>query len=635
MEMEEWEEISFEGNLFRLRKRQGGGCVPGRGSGQTAGRAGGGPYGKGSEATWGLHCVLYALGYSVLTVPSMHRGIPVVSFEVPEGEQIRMARILSIPETIRELILWNGAFPDLEEIKISEKSFFSTDGRSIFSDGKRDGSKRDYLKVLFGSVDEYFSRSYREEPYLRLLYALRAGEEEELKLSPRVRSLARGALKGTRCIRILCERENLVIEPGALEGTAWAGQNQVLCTQNSLVYVSSPDRELSLPAGVVKIAGQAFADHVPDTLVMDALVLPQGRQLPGGLNEVRVLRLRRGDLLRDPFAYASLTCLERLEISPEDGAARRPEGGGPAWAGRGTRYSSEDGICFEEPGATLVFCPRGREEEILLVPSGTRRIGEKAFAGCKGIRKAVLPEGLKSIGEEAFQGSSLSDIVLPESLEEIGKHAFQDTALKRIELPASLREVGEGALEGVEELAACSGSARGLIASLSRYYDMSGLPCRIWLKVRKAPGPGGLSGGEGTEEVFLLPRYLSLPGRRALKDAWDFGCLSDYEKASGYATMEEERLAMELCALLYRRAKGERGEGKSLEQQHGPMAMLTVGELLIREDQFLLFRGLLLTGTPSSATLQGLLELCNRYGRHTYIPYILNAGGSGGEDFSL
>ena len=89
-------------------------------------------------------------------------------------------------------------------------------------------------------------------------------------------------------------------------------------------------------------------------------------------------------------------------------------------------YESSD-VMVDAPGEDLVL------------PSGIRGIGDRAFLG-SGVRSVRLPAGVTWIGEEAFlRCDALKEVVLPEGLTTIGREAFRDCwALETVVLPETL-----------------------------------------------------------------------------------------------------------------------------------------------------------------------------------------------------
>lgn len=99
-----------------------------------------------------------------------------------------------------------------------------------------------------------------------------------------------------------------------------------------------------------------------------------------------------------------------------------------------------------------------------VIPKSVRSIGDSAFCGCNGLREAVLENGLQSIGSSAFtECYILEKVTVPESVRKIGSRAFNECRnLKKLRLPGNLKEYGNGvftgctSLEAVEATPGCS-----------------------------------------------------------------------------------------------------------------------------------------------------------------------------------
>ena len=109
--------------------------------------------------------------------------------------------------------------------------------------------------------------------------------------------------------------------------------------------------------------------------------------------------------------------------------------------------------------------------EVVSIPEGMRRIGERAFAhvhieeieipatvteiesdafaGCIFLKKAVFLGAPETIGIHAFGTSGLEEIIIPERLKTIGDYAFSGCRwIKRIYIPASVESIGKDAFFG-------------------------------------------------------------------------------------------------------------------------------------------------------------------------------------------
>lgn len=89
-------------------------------------------------------------------------------------------------------------------------------------------------------------------------------------------------------------------------------------------------------------------------------------------------------------------------------------------------------------------------------------IGNRTFAGCKGLKSISLPGNLKSIGSYAFEDCTLLPTVkIPEGTEIIGVGAFQrNTSLTSVSIPSTVVEIGNswstGAFENCSKLSKVS-----------------------------------------------------------------------------------------------------------------------------------------------------------------------------------
>ena len=129
-------------------------------------------------------------------------------------------------------------------------------------------------------------------------------------------------------------------------------------------------------------------------------------------------------------------------------------------------YSSVNGALYSKDKKTLICYPHGMAGETVIVPEGTRSIGENAFYGCQEISYLVLPSTLETIGKSSFEGCThLLSISLPENLELIEENAF-NYCYKLVEVinKSSLElEIGTKANGSVAKYALCVHNADSLI----------------------------------------------------------------------------------------------------------------------------------------------------------------------------
>ena len=89
-----------------------------------------------------------------------------------------------------------------------------------------------------------------------------------------------------------------------------------------------------------------------------------------------------------------------------------------------------------------MFASQNKYRSIVL-PIGSKEIGNSAFQDCKGLTSVTMKEGLKIIGLYAFSHcSNLSNVVFPTGLEEIKGQAFEECiSLTKIVLPDGLKKI--------------------------------------------------------------------------------------------------------------------------------------------------------------------------------------------------
>ncbi len=98
------------------------------------------------------------------------------------------------------------------------------------------------------------------------------------------------------------------------------------------------------------------------------------------------------------------------------------------------KYSSLDGILFNNLQTCLITYPCGKTSCNYSIPDGVVVIGEFAFSGCVNLVSITIPSSVKTIEQGAFFGcTNLSSITIPASVSTIRNGAFtQCTSLSEI-----------------------------------------------------------------------------------------------------------------------------------------------------------------------------------------------------------
>ena len=85
-----------------------------------------------------------------------------------------------------------------------------------------------------------------------------------------------------------------------------------------------------------------------------------------------------------------------------------------------------DGVPVVEIGKEA-FSERHSLESVV-IPDSVEVVGERAFAGCNGLKELRLGRGIKKIEISAFAScSSLKSVVIPGSVEVVGEGAFDES----------------------------------------------------------------------------------------------------------------------------------------------------------------------------------------------------------------
>ena len=90
----------------------------------------------------------------------------------------------------------------------------------------------------------------------------------------------------------------------------------------------------------------------------------------------------------------------------------------------------------------------------VVLPASVKSIGDRAFSHCDNLENINLTHGLEYIGDWSFSNcTSLSEIIIPKSVKNIAHSAFSDCVnLKILDLPEGLDSIGSFAFSGCKSL---------------------------------------------------------------------------------------------------------------------------------------------------------------------------------------
>ncbi len=119
------------------------------------------------------------------------------------------------------------------------------------------------------------------------------------------------------------------------------------------------------------------------------------------------------------------------------------------------KYSSVDGVLFNNNKTTLIQYPKGNKRTDYTIPKSVTKIGFVAFEGCRNLISVEIPNSVTSIDGSAFAYcTNLTNVVIPNSVTRIGICSFCEcTSLTSVVIPNSVTSVEDSAFIGCINLA--------------------------------------------------------------------------------------------------------------------------------------------------------------------------------------
>lgn len=112
-----------------------------------------------------------------------------------------------------------------------------------------------------------------------------------------------------------------------------------------------------------------------------------------------------------------------------------------------SRYSSSQGILFNDDRTEILCYPAGKTDENYNIPDSVTNISNDAFSGCNNLKNVTIPDAVTIIGGNAFEDcTNLMKISIPNGVTNIESGTFCDCSnLENITIPDSIISIGKSA----------------------------------------------------------------------------------------------------------------------------------------------------------------------------------------------
>ena len=272
-------------------------------------------------------------------------------------------------------------------------------------------------------------------------------------------------------------------------------------------------------------------------------------------------------------------------------------------------------------------------------------IGERAFYGCRGLKRVILPETVNRIGSYAFaECRELEHFIFPKRVCQVGDYAFYNCmALKEISFGAELSAIGYGAFKNCLELSAITmeiapGKGNGLNSILQDEFQAVDVTIRYLNTDGAAEDEARL--------IFTDYQYEYVPEIEARQFNWEtYGSGDSYRISIGDADIDYAKydsvfpLAMveDDAATLFKIAAGrlcwphrlsEEGRARYVAYVSAHMPDILERIMADREDSdrsARMFGYILDHGLLNEQTFKLALDLAQRYGRPQMTAMLMSA----------
>ncbi|MDD6553873.1 MAG: leucine-rich repeat domain-containing protein [Prevotellaceae bacterium] len=258
-------------------------------------------------------------------------------------------------------------------------------------------------------------------------------------------------------------------------------------------------------------------------------------KIHGPLNSDDVLVLR--DMCGiDENNEASNGKVTRLDLSD----ARFVEGG-KAYLSFFSTDTWEDVTCVthndEFPAYMFGNNSQGCAMTEVIMPKGTKAIGDHAFGNTASLTSVVIPDSVETIGANAFAGSGLEAIVIPKQVTKIGTYAFwgcahltdiafedtlteipegllSQTAITEFDIPETVTKIGTAAFKSCAALKTITGGRKVKSIGTYAFYGASALESLVLGDSLKSIGGCALSNLSALKEINIPAKvnYIAMGG---------------------------------------------------------------------------------------------------------------------------
>ena len=350
------------------------------------------------------------------TVKSIMGTLPVVSIDSVSGAD--KLEYIKIPDTVKFSTGMNEG--------VATSAFAACHNLKSIMIYETDGVEKSGLVSDDGAV---YSTDIENEKTTKTLVLIPYGKTGTFTVAYDATALATGALSGSALTKV-------IVSSSVTEVGNNAFKNSKLLTEVEFLAEKEDEeaKELTLGQNVFFGCDALVKVTLPGRLKASSC------EFASSVDSSSVLTMGFDKEIFGTNAYKALdgiTSLQRIDI-----------------VGKKINYSSVDGILTDKDEKTVIYCPRGRIDDVTL-PNTVTEVGNAAFGNCTLIENVSIPGTVTTIREEAFMNcSSLASLVFGgdenDNALTIEQAAFYKAGnLGKVTLPANLKRIGQYAFYSI------------------------------------------------------------------------------------------------------------------------------------------------------------------------------------------